>query len=178
MPSPRPEWSAICRHSGPSSGSTLHLPAGYDRAGYVEALGHRFANPALAHRTSQIAMDGSQKLPQRLLAPIRERLVGGQPIPALALAVAAWMRHVRGIAEDGRAIPVSDPLAPRLAAIAARADDAETLASGLLAMREIFGEDLPPDRRFTAPLIAALRALLARGTRAVLAEPSLFVSLE
>ncbi len=156
-------------------GSTLHLPSGYDRAGYVEALGHRFANPALAHRTSQIAMDGSQKLPQRLLAPIRERLVRGQPIPALALAVAAWMRHVRGTAEDGRAIPLADPMAARLAAVAAGAGDAERLVSGLLAMREVFGEDLPQDSRFTAPLIAALRALLARGTRAVLADPSLAI---
>jgi fructuronate reductase len=156
------------------SGSTLHLPAGYDLAGYVDALGRRFANPALGHRTAQIAMDGSQKLPQRLLAPVRERLARDQPVAALALAVAAWMRHVRGRAEDGRAIALTDPLAPRLAAIAAGAADAEALASGLLAVREVFGQDLPADRRFTAPVGTGLRALLVRGTRAVLAEPALF----
>ncbi len=178
MPSPRPGMARYLQALWGESGSTLHLPPGYDFAGYVDALGHRFANPALAHRTSQIAMDGSQKLPQRLLAPIRERLARGLPIPALALAVAAWMRHVRGTAEDGRAIRLSDPMAPRLTAAAVEAGDAKTLASGLLAVREIFGEDLPMDSRFTAPLTVALRALLTRGTRALLAEPSLFSSPE
>ncbi len=160
------------------AGATLRLPASYDRAAYVAALGRRFANPALGHRTSQIAMDGSQKLPQRLLAPVRDRLAGGQPIPALALAVAAWMRHVRGRAEDGGTIALSDPMAARLAAVAAGAGDAKTLAGRLLAVREVFGEDLAMEGRFTVPVTAALRALLARGTRALLADPSLVSSLE
>src|SRR3546814_1928085 len=58
---------------------TLRMPAGTDVAGYKSALLVRFANPALRHRTWQIAMDGTQKLPQRLLATIRERLRAGQP---------------------------------------------------------------------------------------------------
>jgi fructuronate reductase len=160
------------------AGATLRLPASYDRAAYVAALGRRFANPALGHRTSQIAMDGSQKLPQRLLAPVRDRLAGGQPIPALALAVAAWMRHVRGRAEDGGTIALSDPMAARLAAVAAGAGDAKTLAGRLLAVREVFGEDLAMEGRFAVPVTAALRALLARGTRALLADPSPLSSLE
>ena len=70
---------------------TLHR---FDVAAYCKLLLDRFRNPALQHRTWQIAMDGSQKLPQRLLGTIRDRLAKGQPIDRLALGVAAWMRYV------------------------------------------------------------------------------------
>ncbi|HHY48640.1 MAG TPA: mannitol dehydrogenase family protein, partial [Alphaproteobacteria bacterium] len=85
---------------------------------YRDDLLARFANPALRHRTWQIAMDGSQKLPQRLLGTIRERLQAGQGINRLALGVAAWMRYVTGSDEKGGPIDVKDPLATRLRAIA------------------------------------------------------------
>src|SRR3546814_9633273 len=73
----------------------------------------RFANPALMHRTRQIAMDGSQKLPQRLLATLAARR--GQRSPALSLAVAAWMRWQAGVDDAGAAHTVDDPLAARTA---------------------------------------------------------------
>ena len=56
-------------------------PAPTSRA-YKAALIERFRNPALKHRTWQIAMDGSQKLPQRLLGTIRDRLQRGAPFAA------------------------------------------------------------------------------------------------
>ena len=56
-------------------------------------------------------MDGSQKLPQRLLGTIRDRLKRGPPFGRLALGVAAWMRYVTGVDEKGGAIDVRDPLA-------------------------------------------------------------------
>ena len=61
---------------------TLTVPPGADLAGYKRSLQERFANPALKHRTWQIAMDGSQKLPQRLLGTIRDRLAAGAPFRA------------------------------------------------------------------------------------------------
>ena len=64
---------------------TLSPPPELDLAAYRAALLARFSNAALGHRTRQIAMDGSQKLPQRLLAPIAERLARGEQIEALAL---------------------------------------------------------------------------------------------
>src|SRR3546814_10320688 len=63
----------------------------------------RFDNPTLRHRTRQIAMDGSQKLPQRLLALIAARLAAGQGIAALSLPVAAWMRWQAGRDDLGNA---------------------------------------------------------------------------
>jgi predicted hydrocarbon binding protein len=56
-------------------------------------------------------MDGSQKLPQRLLATLRLQLEQGGAIDGLALAIAAWIRYVLGTDEDGRPIEVRDPLA-------------------------------------------------------------------
>ena len=80
---------------------TLAVPPGVDVRSYKQALLRRFRNPSLPHRTWQIAMDGSQKLPQRLLGTVRDRLRTGAPIACLALGIAAWMRYVTGIDETG-----------------------------------------------------------------------------
>jgi fructuronate reductase len=150
---------------------TLTVPPGADLSRYKASLLARFANPALKHRTWQIAMDGSQKLPQRLLGTIRDRLREGAPIERLALGVAAWMRYVLGVDEAGKPIDVRDPLSARLLATAqAAGPDAERLAPALLAIRAIFGEDLPRDPRFAAPVTQALRRLFAHGAKRAVEE--------
>lgn len=137
-----------------------------DVTSYKQQLLDRFRNAALRHRTWQIAMDGSQKLPQRLLGTARERLAAGAPIARLALAVAGWMRYVAGVDERGLPIDVRDPLAARLKEIAAAAGpDPERLAPALLAVREIFGDDLAADPRFAEPVTRALSSLYALGAR-------------
>jgi fructuronate reductase len=146
---------------------TLPPLQGFDVAAYCKSLLDRFRNPALQHRTWQIAMDGSQKLPQRLLETIRGRMAKGQPIDRLALGVAAWMRYVTGIDEKGRPIDVRDPLAPRLKALADEAGPVtERLAPTLFSIREVFGTDLPANPRFTLRVEAALDQLFAVGARA------------
>jgi fructuronate reductase len=148
---------------------TLTVPAGVDVVAYGRRLIERFADPGLAHRTWQIAMDGSQKLPQRLLGTIAERLADGRPIPCLALAVAAWMRYVGARDEAGRPIDVVDPLAARLKAIAETAgDDTARLVDLYCEVEEIFGTlGRRPD--FRAAVVAALAALQQRGSRAAVA---------
>jgi fructuronate reductase len=149
---------------------TLHMPPGADLTSYKCALVERFKNPALRHRTWQIAMDGSQKLPQRLLGTVRDRLRDGASINRLALGVAAWMRYVTGTDENGAPIEVRDPMAARLREIADRAgDSAERLAGELFGVREIFGDDLPGDVRFTGAVTAALAQLFAKGARKTVA---------
>ncbi len=150
---------------------TLHMPAGADLASYKRALIARFKNPALRHRTWQIAMDGSQKLPQRLLGTVRDRLRQDAPIERLALGVAAWMRYVTGIDEKGAPIDVRDPMAARLRELADRAgNSAGCLAQELFAVREIFGDDLPTDPRFAGPVTAALTRLMEQGSRRTVSE--------
>ncbi len=147
------------------SAPTLEVRATGDLTPYMRELLARFRNPALRHRTWQIAIDGSQKLPQRLLATIRARLAKGQRIDRLALGVAAWMRYVTGIDEQGRPIDVRDPLAARLKAIADREGlNAARLAPALANVHEVFG-DLADDARFLTPVTAALAKLIAKGGR-------------
>jgi fructuronate reductase len=141
------------------------LPRGLpDLAAYRDALLERFRNPALRHRTWQIAMDGSQKLPQRLLGTIRDRLALGLPVRRAALGVAAWMRYVTGVDERGDLIDVRDPLAARLQSISKSSEGRpDRLVDGLLGVAEVFGEDLPRHEGFRAELLGHLTMLLRRG---------------
>ena len=150
---------------------TLPALGGFDVTAYRAALLQRFRNPALKHKTSQIAMDGSQKLPQRLLGTIRDRLAQRLPITRLALALAGWMRYVSGTDEQGRPIELRDPLSTRLCALADEAGPiASRLAPALLSLTSIFGSDLPTDPRFTTAVEAALDSLLTNGTAATVTQ--------
>jgi fructuronate reductase len=143
---------------------TLRVPASVNLSAYRDTLATRFVNPALPHRTKQIAMDGSQKLPQRLLGTVRDCLAAGRPITRLSLAVAAWMRYVGGRDESGRKIEVADPLASTFASIAdAHRGDPAAHARALLGVTAVFGDDLPQDPRFTRPVTAWLESLHTHG---------------
>jgi len=142
-----------------------------DLKAYMRELLARFGNPALRHLTWQIAMDGSQKLPQRLLGTVRARFARGAPIERLALGVAAWMRYVTGVDERGRPIDVRDPLSARLKIIADREGlNAARLAPALARVREIFGDDLAADPRFLTTVTAALERLIRLGSRGAVAH--------
>jgi fructuronate reductase len=146
-------------------------PPGTNLSTYARTLLERFSNPAIRHRTWQIAMDGSQKLPQRLLATARERLSRNLPLPRIALAVAAWLRYVGGIDESGHEIDVRDPLASHLRAVLDKAGNApQDRVRAVLEIEAIFGPDLPRDARFVDTLTAAYTQLLMRGARNVAAE--------
>ena len=135
-----------------------------DLTAYKQALLQRFANPALKHRTWQIAMDGSQKLPQRLLGTIRDRLAMDGPFECAALAVAGWMRYAAGTDEAGQVIDVRDPLVDTFARIGKKAgSDPERLVGEFLKVREVFGDDLPADDRFVASVSRALSVLINDG---------------
>ncbi len=144
-----------------------------DLAAYRASLLARFANPALAHQTRQIAMDGSQKLPQRLLGTVRDRLAAGLPISHLALAVAAWLYWLRGVDEAGRAYAIDDPLAAQLAELAQRADacpDGVDRVCVFTSFAPVFGE-LGESPVFNAAVAQALSVLRAQGaTGALLAN--------
>jgi fructuronate reductase len=83
---------------------------GQDLDAYADELLDRFANSALRHRLIQIAMDGSEKIPQRWLETLAAQRERGRDCPSILTALSAWLRHVRG---DAR--PVDDPRAGVLA---------------------------------------------------------------
>ncbi len=104
---------------------TIDAAPGQDLTAYADALLGRFANPALDHRLIQIAMDGSQKIPQRWLETLAWHQARGASCPSLEVAIAAWIAFLR----SNHA--VDDPLADKLREAAAGAD----------AMEKLFGED-------------------------------------
>jgi fructuronate reductase len=131
---------------------------GFDLDAYRAQLLRRFANPALAHRTSQIAMDGSQKLPQRWLNTVRDRLAAGAPIERLAFALAAWVMHLR-------TQPLDDPLADALHALHERAMAKPTAverAAEVTRFAPVFG-DLADEPRLVEALARAQDALQRHG---------------
>ena len=135
---------------------------------YCSRLLARFANPGLAHLTAQIAMDGSQKLPLRILPSIRANLSLGLPIERLALVVAAWIRYLGGVDERGLPFLPDDPLRERLQCIAA-ASDSGAAARGILAEQSVFGE-LAGNEVLAANVGQWLERLRKRGTCALLNE--------
>ncbi|MDA3131190.1 fructuronate reductase [Atlantibacter subterranea] len=143
---------------------------GVDLARYADSLIARYENTALAHRTWQIAMDGSQKLPQRMLDSIRWHLANGSGWSLLALGVAGWMRYVHGVDEQGEAIEISDPLKAEIAAKVAQSEQGEARVTALLELSAIFGHDLPQNPAFVKGVTEAYLALLDQGARAAVGK--------
>ena len=141
---------------------TLQPVPGIDAARYVEQSLSRLRNTAIRHRNHQIATDGSQKIVQRILNPVRERLGRAEPVTLLAVPVAAWMAYlVRASARFGRQWPVADPYAGRIAAIADRiGDDAAALAGEILSIDAIFDPALAADAAFRSEVGALLQGFL------------------
>lgn len=142
---------------------TLDTPEGEDLTTYIASLLDRYRNPAIRHRTWQIAMDGSQKLPQRLLGTLADQLERGGAIKGLTLAVAGWMRYVGGTDENGALIDVRDPLADRLRKAADQPTPADTVAA-LLAIEDIFDQGLAQSTRVIDAVTLAYEGLIERGS--------------
>lgn len=149
---------------------TLAPPEGEDVNAYTEALLERYRNPAIRHRTWQIAMDGSQKLPQRILGTLADNLAAGRPAPGLTLAVAAWMRYVGGVDEQGQPIEVRDPLAERLWAASDSAATPGGKVDALLAEGAVFPAGLAAEPRLRDALARAYAALVRDGARKAVAD--------
>lgn len=140
-----------------------------DLEAYADSLIARYRNTALKHRTWQIAMDGTQKLPQRWLDSIRWHLRNNDGFDSLALGVAGWMRYVGGVDEQGQAIEVSDPLLDQLQRLVKQSKQGEDRVHALLSLQAVFGDDLPNNPRFVTRVNQAYQMLLTHGARKTVA---------
>lgn len=136
----------------------LAAAPGQDLAAYADSILTRFRNPAIVHRLSQIAWDGSQKLRFRLLEPIAEALAVGRPVDRLAVGVAAWMDFVRRAAQGRRAI--TDPLAETLVEVGRDADGGPGDVDRFLALSAVFPPALAADPRLRGALVRAYALLV------------------
>jgi fructuronate reductase len=137
---------------------TLKAPRGLDLSAYIDAILKRFKNPAIRHALAQIAWDGSQKLPFRLLGTIDDNLATGRPIERLCRPIAAWMHFVRRRAASGER--VVDPLAERLFEIGRACQNRASLdLPAFLALDSVFPPALVAEERFRSALARAYDGL-------------------
>ena len=131
---------------------TIEAAPGQNLAAYADALLARFANPALQHRLIQIAMDGSQKVPQRWLETLAANQRLGRTCPAILAGLTAWLRHIRG--DNG---PVDDPLAVTMRAAWEQAG-AGSIVEAMFGSTGLIASPWRPDE----PARRAISAALAR----------------
>lgn len=141
--------------------------AGLDPVAYTGAVLARFRNPAIRHLLSQIAWDGSQKLPYRLLDTVAAAIEAGRPIDRLAVPIAAWMAFVARRTAAGEAI--TDPLAGQLTAVA-RDRNGVVLVDALLDLGAVFPRDIARSAGFRGAVARAYRQIEAGNWPGVLGQ--------
>jgi hypothetical protein len=132
---------------------------GVDLTEYKKTLIERFANPAIRDQLSRIGIYGSSGIPKFVLPSIEEQLQRRGPIKLLSFTVASWFRFLDGLDESGKEMPMLDPLAPTLRQ---RAKAAGRDSQQLLAMREIFSEELANSPAFVKEINDTLQSFLRK----------------
>jgi fructuronate reductase len=146
-------------------------PDGVSIVEYGDSVLERFANAAIRHRTIQVAMDGSQKLPQRVLHTMVDRRAAGASPRWGALVLAAWMRFVQGESDAGQPLPLDDPLAERIRkALAAGKPTPGGVVDALFGLAEVFPAELAADETVRELVAGWLGALERNGVEQVLLE--------
>ena len=143
---------------------TLETPEGENLNDYCSKLLERYQNPAIEHRTWQIAMDGSQKLPQRILETVSDLIKHQRNFQGLALAIAAWIKYVTGIDLNGETIDVRDPLANDFAMIAKKSKTSEHYVDSILDQSKVFPANLRDSSAFRTEIQKSYKFLEQYGS--------------
>lgn len=154
----------IKRHIAAAAGTLPPVP-GVDLDSYARDLSARFANPHLEHATYQIAMDGSEKLPQRVWAPACDARQKGLPLDAFAFATAAWIRYAFGRTEAGEAYDLRDPREAALRSALDGTDTAESALARLADLEHLMPEELGADAQWLRAVAVRLDTMMSRGMR-------------
>ncbi|MFK7892629.1 MAG: mannitol dehydrogenase family protein [Granulosicoccus sp.] len=146
--------------------ATLEKIPGMDYNAYAAQLIERFTNTAIAHETRQIAMDGSQKLPQRLFSPALDALNRNQPVHAFAFATALWMRFCTGRCDSGETYKIEDPLSDTLQDAATCSPEAADIVNAFCRIEGLFPNELARHSRWQSTLVQSLRDMQHHGVKA------------
>lgn len=156
-------------HYMQAAADTLQPLPGVDFGHYAMKLHERFANPAMAHECWQIAMDGTEKLPQRILQAAQDCLAAGRDARPFAFAAASWMRYCLGTTDAGKRYVLRDPREAEIArAIQGHERDAQVLCGRLMALPGLFPDALKNSAAWAAAVSDYLHIMLAQGMRAAL----------
>ena len=144
------------------------LDPAVDGAEFAAGLRDRFANPSLQHKTMQIASDASQKVPLRILGPLRELLEEKAESRTVIFAVALWIRSCADKNEKGQPITILDPAFKEWDAPDQLAMAPEAAVDRFLTFERTFGSDLPGNEAFVPALKAAYRDIREHGALAAI----------
>lgn len=148
---------------------SLTPPDGQDTVAYGEGVLERFANPGIRHRCLQIAMDGSQKLPQRLFATIADLAEAGVDPDLIALPLAAWTRFCAGRSDGGAELPLDDPLKDVIRqSLAAAGTNPAARIDAILGLHQIVPVSVADDHRLRRAATKWLRELDRHGVATTL----------
>ncbi|PSU35840.1 fructuronate reductase [Photobacterium lutimaris] len=149
---------------------TLTMPEGTDLDAYAKLLIERFTNPSLKHQTWQIAMDGSQKIPQRMGGSLRHHLAAGSDYKWLAMGIAGWMIYISGVDEKANPIDVRDPMVEQFKAIYQEHGINTSVVKAILGIEAIFGTDLIKNNEIVEAVTKAYQLIITKGARAAVAS--------
>ncbi|MHB2264039.1 mannitol dehydrogenase family protein [Aliihoeflea sp. PC F10.4] len=160
----------VRRHLHAAASVLPQLP-GFDLSAYADALEARFRNPAIAHATFQIAMDGTEKLPQRIFVPAKTALGTSKPVRPFAFATAAWMRYALGMTDNGDAYELRDPREDEIKkSLAGTSRDAARISAALHGLPHFIPDELTRSDEWRAAIEDALGVMLREGMHAAIAR--------
>jgi len=160
----RPELALLVARHMHAASLTLEPLEGIALPDYADALQERFRNPAIAHETYQIAMDGTEKLPQRIFAPALDALRAGGNIAPFAFATAAWMRYCLGRDESGAPYSLRDPREAEIEArVGSAGQDPTQIADALHNLPGFAPAELAADPLWRQAVGERLHTILERG---------------
>ncbi|MCW8330996.1 fructuronate reductase [Photobacterium sp. SDRW27] len=148
---------------------TLTMPEGTNLESYAKLLIERFTNPSLKHQTWQIAMDGSQKIPQRMGGSLRHHLEHGTNYKWLAMGIAGWMTYISGVDEKAQPIDVRDPMAEQFKVIYQQHGINTSAVKAILGLEAVFGTDLINNEGLVNEITKAYQLIITKGARAAVA---------
>ena len=163
----------VARHMENAAASMTPLP-GIDFADYGAELVDRFRNPEIAHETRQIAMDGTEKLPQRIFAPALQMLNAPEQLGTFALCFAAWLAVMRtwvnGPKPGEAAQTLNDPRADDIVTTLGDEQDAAAIYDRLANLQGWMPDGLKESAVWRAAVIARLTLLLSEGADHAIAQ--------
>jgi fructuronate reductase len=152
------------------TGPSLQTPMGFDLASYQAQTIARFQNDEIAYATQQVAMDGSQKIVQRIFAPITDIIASetgvannANPSDAykvLVSVVASWMVYLRGKDEAGNTYDINDPLSESLSALAQKHQNSPTdYVNAICKQTSVMPLNLQNNSAFIEALVSVITAI-------------------
>ena len=125
----------------------------------------RFANTHIAYQNRQVATDGSLKIPERLLPPIRAHLKDGVLPEGLALALAAWIKFLSGQDEQGNRYTIPDANSATLSSRLAEAGTSSLAkVKAVFGLRGVFPDAIADHHGFAMLVATQLSGLQDHGT--------------